>query len=267
MFGLISEVSTDVLFNVVSIIIGCLVAYPLFIFINHRQNKVSDSMMKNLCFIVVSAVIGAAIPLDTYGILPIIVALYAANCKTQIILPLFVTNFIFNSTTPFIESNFTWRTGQYRVVFAVIAGIIAGLLIKIFENKMGGMFLRVKLKDFFTGLTGVKGFFKYLTTCIEGTLIFLVLGVIANSVFHRYFMYDVLKAVNASSAGASAFRYMNSFNVSNAFFVLALTLLNILMNITKLSALAFVFKIKGIVAYLIYFCAIGALLGSTIYIF
>lgn len=266
MFWLISDVSKNVVFNVIFVIIGCLVAYPLFYFIKGRQNKSGDSFVKDIGLIIVSAIVGCAIPLDTYGIIPIVIALYAANCKVSSIIPFFISNFIFNSTTPFIESNFTWRTGFERIILALVSGIVAGLIIRIFDKKIGGMFLKEKLKSSFTDTRGIKGLLKYLSTCIEGTLVLLILGAVADSAFHRYFMYDILKAVNASSFGKSAFRYMNNFNVTAPIFMLAITLLNILLNLIKLSSLACIFKLKGAISYLIYLCIIGLLLGSTVYI-
>lgn len=265
MIGLINEISTGVIFNIVSMLVGCILAYPLYFFLKKINIENRNILLKNIAAIVFAAVIGAVLPLGTYGIIPLVIAAYVASTRMYLILPFFISNYMFNMTMPFVEDSFTWKTGQNRMILAIISAIIAGIILIAFKDKVDEIFFKAKLKKYFNKGQGIKGVLSFFKTCLEASAIFLVVGVIADCYFKRYMMYDVLKSINASAFGASAFRYMNGFNVMSPLFVLAMSIVNLLMNITKLSALAFAFKIRGLILYLIYICLICGALASSIY--
>lgn len=265
MNALINDISTSAILNILYIILGGLISFPLFRFLNGRCKKTESFKGADILIMFAGSVVGVVIPLGTYGIIPIVAAFYFAEFKSYKILPFIVSNYIFNMTIPFTEANFTWKTVPMRIIVACLAGAFAGIIAKMFSKKSEGKIFHERLFKLSVKGDGFKGLLSYLKACIETTVIFVLVGVVLNSIFHRFIMYDTLKVVYSSALGSITLKYMNGFNVMNPFFMMALTIVTILMDITKLSALSFMLRIKGIAAYLLYFLALATILASSIY--
>jgi uncharacterized membrane protein YraQ (UPF0718 family) len=263
--ALINDISTSVILNILCIILGGIISFPFFRYFNGRFKKTEYSIGADILIIFAISTVGLVIPLGTYGIIPIVAYAYSAKCKSYKILPFIVSNYIFNMTIPFTEANFTWKTAPARIIVACLAGVFAGIIAKMFSKKTEGKFFHERLFEISPKEEGLKGLLSFLKACIETTVFFVLFGVVLNSIFHRFIMYDTLKAVYSSPLGSTALKYMNGFNVMNPFFMMALTIANILMDITKLSALSFMLKIRGIAAYILYFLALITILASSIY--
>lgn len=275
MIGFINEASVSVLVNLLSVLIGCLLAIPLFRFLSRRAIRVKPSPGGVVASILVSSVLGAIVPLGSFGIIPLVAVPCALGRKDRAIAPFVVANFIFNMAVPVAEPNFTWGPGAWRIALSVVAGTVSGLVLWALEGKIQGSAFRERIASLAPrgetlgdGSIGVVGFGSLAGTVrrsVESIAPFLVVGALLNVALHRFALYGALKAVYASPAGSAALSYMNGFDVTNPWFMLALSVAYLLTDVVRLSALARALKARALIAFVAYVVVLAALLASSIY--
>ena len=131
MFDIISEMGETLIFNIVQLIAGCILAWVLYHFLNKKVKPTEGKFVKDLCLAVLFIVIGMILPLGSFGIIPIMAALMILGFKPYIILPMFVSSTIFNILISFNDISFVWRTGYRRVILAFVIGLAFVFILKI----------------------------------------------------------------------------------------------------------------------------------------
>jgi predicted membrane protein len=92
----LSDAGKDFIFNIAQITAGFLVALLLYRVLKGRFKSGSSGIFKEMALIAALVLIAVFLPLDTYGILPIIAAMAAAGFKPNRWVAFFTANAFFN---------------------------------------------------------------------------------------------------------------------------------------------------------------------------
>lgn len=266
MFDLFAEIGASVVSNIAQLIIGCLLSIPLYYLAAEKMKNIKSGFISDTALIVAFSLLGALLPLGPYGVIPIFAALLAAGLKPFIALPLLIANTCFNMLIPYNDVSFTWRTGIERVIFALFAAILAGMAFRIFVGRGKGL-LRLDNITALGEINGnLKGSFGIIARNISLAGPYLIVGVIVDTVFHKYIWWDFLNFITHNSYTDFIPGFFSRFNVTNPLFLLALTIALILLDLVRTFAYALIFRLKGLSVYYIYFAAWALLLGMSAFI-
>ena len=209
------------------------------------------------------ALCGSALPLGSYGILPLVVVLGAAGLSAPASTAFLVANRFFTMLVPSSDPSFIWRTGYGRPILAVAAGILAGVLL-LFVGKGRGSVLRssaVQADD--ERPLGPK-----LAAGLVGGLawkaaIALVVGVILQAAFQGCVLREIVTFLFTSPATSPVASFFAQRNVVGPLFLLGTWCITVMLDFVGLSALALVLKPKGLLLYVGYCAALAAVLCSS----
>lgn len=265
-FELLSEIGVSIASNVAQLIIGCLLSIPAYHLAAGKLKNIKSGFAGDISLIALFSLVGVVLPLGPYGVLPIFAALAATGLKPFMILPLLMANAVFNMLIPYNDVSFAWKTGMKRVVFALLAAILAGILLRRLKDR-GESLLR---SDNITTLGESEGdlskVFGKLSTTVSTAGPYLIAGVIVDVVFHKYIWWDILNFITHNSYTSFVPGFFARYNVANPFFLLAMTIAFILLDFVRTSSFTVVFRLKGLVLYYIYFAAWVLLLGISAFI-
>lgn len=259
MSGLIVEISNNIIFHGLQFIIGFIFAF----FLNYLpyQEKRAD-YLKVICF----SFIGMLLPLGIYGIIPIIGVLSVKGFRRFLMVPIIISNTIFNTLIPFTDPGFTWKTGVPRLLMAFVTAVIAGITLKKFQNRfMSEDYFRINLLNKLFAKPdsfrfGIKNFFKSLMVII----IVLIPGIIINLLFKQYGMNQIMYLMYIPQ-----FRFLSEIFVFISIkpaFLLSFHILGQLLDGLRIFGLIFLFRFKGLRFYYLYLLlyVIGLILLSFI---
>lgn len=257
MFDIISEMGETLIFSIIQLIAGCILALILYRIINKKVKPTEGKFIKDLCLAVLFIVTGMILPLGSFGIIPIMAALIITGFKPYIVLPMFISSAIFNILVSYNDISFVWRTGYRRVILAFVIGLAFVFILKI--SKISVRFSNFpKLENNkinFKGIVAVAG------DMINKLGLFLVVGIVADTLFNAYLLPGIIDAIFKSASFIP--KFFGSLNVVNPFFLLAITLIKAMFDLTRLSALMSFFKLKGFIIYYAGFAAFTVLLAAS----
>ena len=208
-----------------------------------------------------------SLPLGPFGSIPIIATLVIAGMKVYYLLPLFISGVLFNTSILFTEANFQFGRSTNCIIIAFIIGISAGILCKIINPNEDGLLKRNILEELAIKSKGLIKNIQNIGINIGNIGVYLIIGSIVNSIFHKYIFYDFITFVYSNN---NAFSIMKIFLTHNAsvkpLFLLAITIVNMLLDFLIASSLLLLFKFKGILSYFIYFSIWILILVSTVFL-
>lgn len=266
MLDLVAEIGVSIASNVAQLIIGCLLSIPTYYLAVNRLKNIKTGFAGDTAFIIAFSLLGALLPLGPYGIIPIFAAVIAAGLKPFMVLPLLIANTVFNMLIPYNDVSFAWKTGVKRVIFALLAAVLAGMLIRMLKVK-GESLLRPDSATLFGETAGgLRKVFDMVARSINMAGPYLIVGVIVDVIFHKFLWWDFLSFITQSSYTSFLPEFFAQYNVANPFFLLAMTIGFILLDFVRSSSFALIFRFKGLIAYYIYFAAWVILLGISAFI-
>ncbi|MCX7710517.1 MAG: hypothetical protein N2484_11795 [Clostridia bacterium] len=252
MLDLIVASGTTLFFNILQLAAGCILSIPIFFLDSSMIKEKQPTIMRDLLFITMFTIFGAALPLNIYGVLPIAAALLHLGFKSYIVLPVIVSNLLFNMLIPFNDAGFIWRTGSNRVVFALIFGIAAGLIFKTFKFIGDDVFNLKNMPTIDRQSIHIRGIGSVLGKYINGIGLYLVIGVLLDSLFQKYVLTEVFNLIFTNSYTASIPQLFGTYNVGNPFFQLTMKIIYTMLDLVKISGLLAILKPKGFVTVLGY---------------
>ncbi len=266
MFELVSEIGVSIASNVAQFIAGCLLSIPLYYFAEKKLKNIKPGVAGDILLIAAFSLLGAALPLGPYGVVPLFGALVSAGLRPFAALPLLAANSVFNMLIPYNDVSFAWRLGAKRVVLALAAAILAGLLLRMLKD--GG---RSLLRAGGINAPGVIAGGKIKVLSILSANIglagpFVIVGVSFDVILHKYLWWDIITFITHNSYTDFLPGFFARYNVANPFFLLAITLAFVLLDLARTSAYAVIFRLKGLVIYYAYFAALILLLGISAFI-
>jgi uncharacterized membrane protein YraQ (UPF0718 family) len=266
MSGILLDIRTTLLSNGWQILVGTIIAIPLYFLPRAQWEKGSEcARWKRVFIVALSAGGGMILPLGIYGVIPIAIALLARGLSFSLVLPLLVSNLLFNMLVPYADPSFIWRTGIFRVIFAWFAGVAVGVWFAALKSDACDLLKGKEIKVFPGESVNLKNIIMNSGRNIIILACCLIPGAVINSVFHRVLWVEFIQILYTSPQTAYLPRLFASLNVTNPFFLLALTIAGTLMDLTRLSALFAILKPKGVVLYITYHMAWAILLTTTIF--
>ena len=222
--------------------------------LSERIKTHESSLVKDLIAICCTSFFGILLPLQTYGILPIAFVFLQMGMRVYVVLPILFSNILFNTLVPYYDASFVWKNGYPRILFAFLAGISMGIIIRFLADKKWAFQLN-KMETKLDPSFHVRSYFKNVHHQLMFIGIFLISGVVLNVLFSHFILNVFLDAVFTSPEFSELSRTYPRLNVVNPFFLLALATFYTVINITNLSGLFALIKPKGVFIYVI-FCAI-----------
>lgn len=264
MEAFIRSTAYGVLSCVIQLGVGSLLAIPLYKAGIYWRTKQSGGPLQALLFFAVSALLGMLLPLNIYGHLPLVLALLAAGFSFAETAPLLIAGTLFNMTIPYTDPGFSWQTGMGRLGIAFGAGILAGILLKRFAGSAG------LLRREASGISKEGGLLfcwseasRLLQKNLSAFALFILIGVIFNQLFFKYVLWSVLQYIYTNPDTNFIPSYFAGLDVVNPFFLQAMNILHMLMNLITLSGLFALLKPKGVLLYIGYYFLLAMLLGSS----
>lgn len=269
MINITLNIATTVLSNIVQLIIGCLISIPVYLICLNLKNKVNGdraTSSTDYLLMAIFSLCGIALPLGIYGVIPIFLALIAAGFRFYTVLPLIISNLLFNMLVPFNDPGFIWRTGVRRIILAFIAGLVAGLLMKSFKITRQKV-LRENNSNFPVEYTqNPKSVLHIIDKSIKKTGFFIIAGVIADTFLHRYALGYMINAIYTNPLTSVVPGFFSRYDVTNPYFLLTFLIAYTLMDLVKMSALLFLLKPKYLAMYIIYFFIMAVILAIPAFI-
>lgn len=264
MLDLIITLGFDVFKNLLQIVISSIISILAYYSINQKIKVIKTGYVYDIVIIVITAFLGILLPLNTFGVLPIFFVLLRLRLKTYLVLPIIFSNIIFNMLVPFNDPTFIWRTGIKRVIFAVVIGIVAGIIIKSLKKDEAIVKIK-KASDIFDEAFSLRLILRNIHDNINLMGIYMICGTLINNLFDKYILYNLTSQVFSNQNTAFIPRLFARFNVVHPGFLMATTIIFALLNFTNLSAMIIILKPKGFVLYVSYFMIWTVLLGTTLF--
>ncbi|MDP4145246.1 MAG: hypothetical protein Q8936_12320 [Bacillota bacterium] len=205
-------------------------------------------------------------PLNTFGLIPIIAALVILDKGQHIAIPLVISNTLFNMTSSFMDVGFLWSQAPGRIVVAVFAGTIAGVILtktSLRNKNIVRLPLLSKLAD-------AEDTPMNLGTAISNSLYligpFIIIGSFGYTLLSNHLMEWLKTLIYGSSFGLNFVKTSARLNLFNNVFMIALSIFTTLINPLFICASLFIFKIKGIIRIYIYYGLIFILLSCSLFI-
>jgi uncharacterized membrane protein YraQ (UPF0718 family) len=266
MMSTIIAITTDAVFNSVQLLAGCILAIPLLRFASGRLTRLGNGPGTVLASLLLFSVCGSLLPLGVFGIAPLFGALLAAGLPLPAALSFLCSNLLFNMLVPLRDPSFIWKTGYGRPILAIAAALLAGCLCLLARCRAEPIVRPRELTRAVDGTVDLGTSVRSVGRFFIRALPFVFLGTAADGVFRRFLLREVLQLLAENPATSPIFGFMSSRDVGSPFFLLAMRVLSGMIDLAKLSALAVILKLKGLLAYLGYFAGIAALLAVSAFL-
>lgn len=263
MFELISDIGFTVFSNVIQLVFGCILSIPVYYFCEGKLIGSKTIFQRDILIIALFSAAGMVLPLNTYGIIPIFIASLAVGFRLYTVLPLLISNTVFNMLIPYTDVSFIWRTGIRRVILAFAAAVLAGIILRAVKHGNEGLLNLNNISNLTEKQAKNINILRMAGRNINIVGIYLIVGVIVNTIYYKYIWWYILNLLNENPSTGFMLSVLTGYNVVNPFFLLTITIVFVLMDFIKLSALLIIIKPKGLVIYYIYFTAIAILLGTS----
>lgn len=241
-------IGKTLLFQMVQMLAGCLLAYALWKMLEGKPGAVSELNREKVLVTILASLMGIALPMGIYGMIPMVLVLVRLGLRFSLAVPLLVSNFLFNMLVPFTEVGFSWKSGLLRMLLAVGMGIAAGLVLSRIKTDPAGLLRTVGLKE------NPKGPIGLAHSYLMAAGVYLILGVVLEVIFKEYFFYDFVNVVNISQISAVVFGFVKGYDITTGLFLINMILFNLVVNVITLSGVLFLFKWRGTLVYYAYFC-------------
>lgn len=253
MFDIIFIISSTAMMEIGFVIAGYIISVLIRLFCEEKLRTLRHSFLVDLTGIFILSLSGLLLPVDSYFLIPLIIALIIIGLKAHMVLPMIVSNSLFNMLVPYTDPGFTFKTGIGRVVLALIAGILAGLLIKKFKTGRSSLLRESLLNKLSLKPSDKVGIAKQIINSLNIIMPYLLLGTIAHTLFSTYLFPKIMNWIFSGPIGTAIPLVFKGYDITTPIFLLAMTILGILMNLKNLSALVLLFRLKGIIGYYAYF--------------
>lgn len=259
---MIAKTGISVIVNLIQLIIGILISFAIHSLMKGKISASSASQKKDSVSILAASLFGALLPLDLYGVVPVVLMLIRMGASEYRVIPMLFSNMLFNMLIPFNDPTFVWRTGYARLVLAIFLGFILGWILKAVCS--GAELLKPYWKQI-PEPDGIKTLPGNLHINITTIGAYLVIGVIMNVIFNQYVIYYITDVIFSYSQTTAVTRFLGSYNVVHPLFLLGLGIIQSLADLTNLSGLLAVMKLKGVAVVYLFgvFCAL--FLGFSIF--
>lgn len=246
----IIDIGRSLILEIVQILMGCLIAFGFIRALGGKRDLIGELNREILLMTILSSILGLLLPMDIFGIAPIILATCAVGLRLSSTIPMIASNFFFNMFVPFTDVGFNWKTGWLRVVIAFIMGISAGLLLSAIkvDNRL------ILRGDPENQTENPKNFLAFINKYMSRAGLFVIAGIILEVIFKEFFFYDLVNVINISSIAAVVFGFVKGYDTAAPVFIMNMIIFNLIINLKTLSGVIMLFKRKSVIGYYVYYC-------------
>jgi uncharacterized membrane protein YraQ (UPF0718 family) len=256
-------ITTEAVFNAAQLLAGCVLAVLIHRFASRRLWLLGNDRGAVIASLLLFSLCGSFLPLGVFGVAPLFAALLAAGLPLPAAVSFLCSNLLFNMLVPLRDPSFIWKTGYGRPILAVAAALLAGCLCLLARCRSGSLVRPRELARAVDRTVELGTSVRLVGRFFVWALPFVFAGTAADGVFRRFLLREVLQLLAASPITSPIFGFMSGRNVGNPIFLLAMWVLGGMIDLAKLSALAIILKLRGLLAYLGYFAGIAALLAVS----
>ena len=236
-------------YNALQFIAAALVSS--FLYLLFTKIKPVLSICKDSAWLIpLFSLVGMVLPLGIYGIIPISVILLYAGFAPYLVIALISSNWLFNMLVPYNSPVFLWSNSIVHLLAAFLAGVLSAIAAKHILKKPLFHTLNIKSRAVWIRF-----------------LAFLVIGSIAGPFFRDHLYRNLMNFLVISPLTSPLFIKMGGMTNINTPFILCLTILENMMNLSLLSGLLFLYRKRGVaIHYLSYFAVIVLLVIISLFI-
>ena len=235
--------------NMIQAAAGIIIAYGIFT--AFRKIGFLDRIGKaSVWLIPIFALAGMALPLGIYGVVPIAVILLNAGFAPYAVIPLIASNWLFNMLVPYESHVFLWSNSGLQLLTACAAGILSGILAKFIIKGRAFRLIDFKKKSVWVRFG-----------------LFLLIGSFLGPLYRDYLYQNLINHLAVSPSTMPLFGQMGGMIAFNMPFILALSILENMMDMTLLSGLLFLYRKRGLaIHYLSYLAAVVCLAAGSFFV-
>jgi hypothetical protein len=211
-----------------------------------------------------ASLLGMLLPFGAFGAIPVLAAGWVLGLELPLVLPLFLSNAMFNLFIPINAPVFILNGNIVRIVTAFAAGMLGSLWMRdaTEENALrGGTFQRL-----FQCQEIKSNYLRILKDYVEAAGLFIVAVAVLKAVFSFDLMYGLQNAFYSTDFGLSAIYAMARLNVMNPFFTASGQLVERLLDFSSLAAFLLLFRFRRALGLYGLYAAIALLLAVSIFI-
>ncbi len=266
MSTLLYNIAGTVVFNLIQLVSGCILAVVVLMIFKGKAASFDNRQRSRILVAIIFSLCGILLPLGIYGVIPLIAAILAVGFKGYAACALLVSNVAFNMLVPCNDPAFVWRTGFRQVVFAFIAGLLAGILLTLINNSEDKIIRLKHMPVFPDSPSKFKLAIGFADDSVKKLGLFLVVGSAADTVFRRFILSAVVNAFYSNPVTRAIPDFFGGQDVSNPFFLITFSIVYMLMNLVILSGLISILKLKGLILYFGYYFALAVILAIPAFI-
>lgn len=260
------NIAGTVAFNLIQLAAGCILGVVVFTVFRGKAASFDDKQGSGIIVAVMCSLCGIILPLGIYGIIPLIAAILAAGFKGYAACALLVSNIAFNMLVPYTDPAFVWRTGFRQVIFAFIAGLLAGIILTLTDDSEDKIFKRRYMPVLPDSPSMLKMVVGFADDNVKKLGLFLVAGVAADTVFRRFILGAVVNTFYTNPVTRAIPDFFGGQDVSNPFFLITFTIIYMLMNLVVFSGVISIFKFRGLILYFGYYLVLAVILAIPAFI-
>lgn len=246
--------------SIIQFLIGILLSIPVYKFLSSHPKVVQTHFIQ---LGVISTLLGMLLPMGSFGVLPLYIAILCAGGSAIAFIPFLSSNLIFNMLIPYTEISFRWDLSLLRILSAFLIGILSLVVFKVLF-KDDQKLIRKNMVDKFKLSYEKSGIFGIFSTVINEVGLFLIVGVLLSAV-RAFYISDALGAFLSTEGGGVVRDYLLENNASNnPFFIAAATIFNTIIDLTAPAALFSFLRLRGVLLQYIIIGCFCALLVSTL---
>jgi hypothetical protein len=256
----------NMLMDVLQLAAGC--AFPFLLgFLIKKGLKLRVEGRKNrLLAMAASSLAGMLLPVGSFGVVPVLAALWLEGMDLPLLLPLLVSNFLFSMYMPLSYAVFVWSGNIIRIVLAFVLGVLAGLVHSRNGAEAQDVFRKSTFEKLFEGHRGKKNYLLIFKDYIEIAGLYILVAAILRSALSAGVFYWLQGQFLTSGFGLAASTALAKLNVFSPFFGTTLAVLGRLVDFSALASLVFLLKFKSLGKLYAYYIAVALLLAISLFI-
>lgn len=184
-------------------ILGVVAGSILSVYALDKIEKVIGNLSKDrfsLLNIILAAVLGVASPICMYGTVPLIVSLGRRGLPQYIMAAFMISSILLNPNLLMMSFSLGMPIALFRLFSAVAAGVVAGILVKIFFRRKS-LFKFAENDNSEITTRKRKKFLMDIHKSITITAPYLLAGILFTAVFDRYFPKGYIVAAFGQNRG------------------------------------------------------------------
>lgn len=264
MLSFIYAVFRSTLIGTLELAVGCL----LPVFANHFTTQGAalnaGGRAKRCAVSLAAAFAGMLLPFGSFGAIPVVAAGWLAGLDLPLVLPLLVSNFIFNLSMPLTDAVFVWSGNIVRIAAALGAGALSGVWLLRSGGKAGNILRAAAFSRFFEGHRGKRNYLSIFRDYFESAGLFILAAALLQAFLAQYAGPWLQGSFFGSAIGMSVANGMSRLNVFNPFFGAALQILGRLLDFSALASLILLLRVRQVTKIYILCIALAALLSVSL---